>query len=110
MTEPAAAEPVPLRVDSDGVIRVGGTRVTLDTVVAAFEAGATPEQIAQDYPVGLADLYAVITYYLRHPEEIREYRERRSAAADSAREAARARWHQGDLRQQLQRRLAGRSG
>ena len=38
--EPA---PVPLRTDADGVVRVGRTRVTLDTVVAAFEEGATAE-------------------------------------------------------------------
>lgn len=36
--------------DADGVVRVAGTRVTLDTVVAAFEEGATAEEIAQQYP------------------------------------------------------------
>ncbi len=29
-------EVIPLRADSDGVIRVGGTRVTLDTVIASL--------------------------------------------------------------------------
>jgi hypothetical protein len=33
-------EQVPLRTDDHGVVRVGGTRVTLDTVIAAFENGA----------------------------------------------------------------------
>jgi hypothetical protein len=40
----------PIRTDADGVIRVDGTRVTLDTVVATFDAGATPEEIVQQYP------------------------------------------------------------
>jgi hypothetical protein len=39
-------ERVPLHTDADGVVRVAGTRVTLDTVVGAFEAGATAEEIA----------------------------------------------------------------
>ena len=43
-------EPVPLAADRDGVMRVGGTRVTLDTVVAAFREGATAEEITQQYP------------------------------------------------------------
>jgi len=56
---------VPSRVDRDGVICVANTRVTLDTVVAAFNSGATAEQIVQDYSIlQLADLYAVIAYYL----------------------------------------------
>lgn len=51
--------------------RVGGTRVTLDTLVAAFEQGATTEEIAQQYPSpGLADVYSVIGYYLRRRDEV----------------------------------------
>jgi uncharacterized protein (DUF433 family) len=65
---------LPLKTDRDGVIRVGGTRVTLESVVAAFKNGATAEQIAHDYPVvDLADVYAVITYYLRHRAEVEQY-------------------------------------
>lgn len=42
-----AAEPIPLETDADGVVRVGETRVTLDTVVAAFKEGATAEGQSQ---------------------------------------------------------------
>ena len=55
-------EIIPLFTDQDGVIRY--SRVTLDTIVAAFNEGATAEEIAQQYP--LADVYSVIGYYLRH--------------------------------------------
>jgi len=49
---------VPLAADAQGVIRVGGTRVTLDTVVSAFYEGATPEEITQQYPsLELGDVY-----------------------------------------------------
>jgi uncharacterized protein (DUF433 family) len=77
-------ERVPLVTDQDGTIRVGGTRVTLDTVVMAFDAGSTPEQIRQSFPtLDLADLYAVIAYVLRHRDEVDAYlaRRREEAAA-----------------------------
>jgi hypothetical protein len=32
---------IPIETDADGVIRVAGTRVTMDTLVAAFNEGAT---------------------------------------------------------------------
>jgi uncharacterized protein (DUF433 family) len=37
------APPLPITRDSDGVLRVSGTRVTLDTIIGAFNAGSTPE-------------------------------------------------------------------
>jgi uncharacterized protein (DUF433 family) len=67
-------DPVPLAADADNVFRVGGTRVSLDTVVRAFKEGATAEEIVQDYPtLKLADVYAVIGYYLQHIFEIEAY-------------------------------------
>jgi uncharacterized protein (DUF433 family) len=66
MTLVLESQPLPLQTDADGVVRVAGTRVTLDTIVAAFKKGATAEQIAHGYPVlTLVDIYAVITFYLR---------------------------------------------
>jgi len=79
-------ERVPIETDADGVIRVGGTRVTLDTLVAAFEAGATAEEIAQQYPsVALADVYSVIAYYLRHQSGVQAYLAGRREQADRVR-------------------------
>ena len=50
MTMQIEALPMPLRVDDDGVVRVGHTRVTLDTVVVAYLDGASPEEIVNRYP------------------------------------------------------------
>jgi uncharacterized protein (DUF433 family) len=67
-------ERVPIEAGNDGVLRIAGTRVTLDTVVAAFEAGATAEEIVQPYPsIALPDAYSVIGYYLRHHRDVRAY-------------------------------------
>ena len=81
-----SAEKAPLRTDAEGVVRVAGTRVTLDTVVAAFEDGATPEEIAQQYPaLALADIYAVIGYYLRRRDNVTDYLRGRRTRAESVR-------------------------
>ena len=69
MTLAIKTAPVPLSADATGTVRVGGTRVTLDTVVGAFSRGATAEQIVQQYPtLDLADVYAVISRHLADPE------------------------------------------
>jgi uncharacterized protein (DUF433 family) len=74
MTLTVAPETIPLTKDADGVIRVGNTRVTLDTVITAFLEGATPEEIVHQYPsLDLTDVYAVITYYLRRRAEVDAY-------------------------------------
>jgi uncharacterized protein (DUF433 family) len=49
-------------MDQAGVLRVNGTRVSLDSVIFAFNEGSTPEEIAQQYTtLNLADIYAVIS-------------------------------------------------
>jgi uncharacterized protein (DUF433 family) len=74
----AVVDAIPLAQDSQGVFRVGGTRVTLDLVVRAFNRGATAEEIVQDFPsLQLPDVYQVIGYYLKHSAELAEYFERR---------------------------------
>ncbi len=76
------AKPPPLETGADGVIRIVGTRVALETVVTAFDAGATAEEIAQQYAsIGLASVYAVISYVLDHRGEVDAYVMRRREAA-----------------------------
>lgn len=102
MNLPAILDPVPL-VQAEGgrVIRVAGTRVSLDTVVTAFENGATPEEIAQDYPLALPDVYAVITYYLQHRREVEDYLEERAALSEDAERRAAASFDYPTLRARL---------
>lgn len=82
-----ATEPIPLVEGADGVMRVRGTRITLDTVLAAFRDGATAEEIVQQYPsISLADVYQVIGYSLRHLSELESYLARRHESIRAARE------------------------
>src|SRR2546430_338649 len=69
-----------VRADEYGVLRVGGTRVMLDSVLAAFQQGHSPETIRQQYPaLSLEAVYGSITYYLAHLEEVNAYLTRQHA-------------------------------
>ncbi|MGB9181073.1 MAG: DUF433 domain-containing protein [Pyrinomonadaceae bacterium] len=98
----SATETIPLETDADGVMRVGKTRVTLDTVVTAFNDGATAEEIAQQYPsLDLADVYYVIGYYLRQRAEVEEYLARRCEEAERVREENELRFDPHGVRDRL---------
>jgi uncharacterized protein (DUF433 family) len=95
-------ERVPIHTDPDGVVRVAGTRVTLDTIVSSFDAGATAEEIAQQYSsVPLPDVYAVITYYLRHKTEVSAYLHTRHEQATNVREEVERRFPASGIRERL---------
>lgn len=79
-------EPVPLTRDDAGRLMVAGSRISLDILVADFKRGRTPEAIHDAYEtVSLADVYAVLTYYLRHRSEVEAYLAEQAAAADEVR-------------------------
>lgn len=70
-TEPL---PVPIQIDAHGVARVGGTRVTLESVMGVFKQGSSPEEIVSSFPtLKLADVYAVLTFYLKNREQVEQY-------------------------------------
>jgi len=97
----------PLRQDDSGAVRIGKTQVLLELVIRAFEDGATPETIVQRYPsTTLADIYAVIAYYLRHRDLVERYLGERERQAEDIRR--RIEVHQGDLSEVRRRLLAQR--
>ena len=49
MSEAGVMDVVALTKDEHSVYRIGGTRLTLELVVRAFNRGATAEEIVQDY-------------------------------------------------------------
>ena len=92
----------PLREDPPGVWRVGGTRVTLDTVVLAFDQGASPEEITEAYDtLQLPDVYGAIAYYLRHREDVRAYLQQRDALAEEMRRESERRHPREGVRERL---------
>jgi uncharacterized protein (DUF433 family) len=91
MTLTVEPQPIPLTTTLEGVVRITGTRVPLETVVRAFYAGATPEEIVQDFPsVMLAQVYAVLAYFLAHRAEVDAYVAERTRVSVAARDAHQA--------------------
>lgn len=107
MTLSIATDPVPLKVDADGDVRVGGTRVTLHTVVGSFNDGLAPEEIVSRYPsLTLGDVYAVVGYYLRHQAEVDAYVCQHDQEADEIRRQNEARFPPAGIRERLLARRA----
>lgn len=99
-------EPIPLTRDETGRLMVIGTRVPLDTLVAAFERGESLEAIHEAYDtVALGDVYAVFTYCVRHRDEVRAYLTERAQQRAETQAATEARFPPEGLRARLLARL-----
>jgi uncharacterized protein (DUF433 family) len=62
---------LPLARDESGVIRVGGTRVTLDLIVEYHRQGFSAESIASKFStLQLSDVYAAIAFYLANSDAV----------------------------------------
>ena len=100
---------VPIEADADGVRRVSRTRVTLDTIIAAFKEGATAEEITQQYStVPLADVYSVISYYLQNRVEVEDYFNHRQEQAELVRKENESRFNPIGVRERLLARKTSR--
>jgi len=104
---PLHADRPPLRVDEGGAVRVGKSRVSLDVVVEQYDNGMTPEDMVRAYDtLALADVHAVIAYYLRHREAVRAYLKRRGEEAEALRAKIEAERPRISLEELLGRRRA----
>jgi uncharacterized protein (DUF433 family) len=80
---PLDPQSAPIEIYEGKVYLVRGTRVPLETVVGAFEAGMSAEGIVDAFPaLALADVYAVIAYYLGHRSEVDVYVAGQAAAGE----------------------------
>ncbi len=102
MTLVIETQPLPLILDFDGVVRIDGTRVTLDTIIYAFRDGATAEEMVQQYPaLSLSAIYSVIGYYLQQSDKVDAYLRRRESLAAKIREENEARFDPDGVRERL---------
>jgi len=109
MTSLETTQTVPLTVWNDGTIRITGSRVTLDSIVHHFKMGATAEQIAHKFPpVELADIYAAITYYLNHRDEVEAYLREQEAEADAVQQRIESDPHYQETVAEIRERLLAR--
>ncbi|MEO8609071.1 MAG: DUF433 domain-containing protein [Chloroflexota bacterium] len=99
----------PLRVTKDNVVLVGNTRVPLETVIWTYNEGATPEEIVMRYDaLDLADVYAVIAYYLKHREAVESYLEMVKVESERVRQENEARFDMRAFRERLLARKAAK--
>jgi uncharacterized protein (DUF433 family) len=104
-------DPVPLYMDSEGEVRVVGTRIPMETVLWYYEQGDKPEAIVDQFPsLKLADVYAIIGYYLRHREDVDRYLQERRTLEEQARQEIEARWPPEGVRDRLLARLNTEAG
>lgn len=74
----------------EGVYRVAGSRVSLDSLVHAFWDGKSAETIAQSFPtLTLEQVYGAIAFYLQHRAEIDVYLQQGQRDYETQRQAAR---------------------
>ena len=68
----SSAMAVPLYWAEGGqVVRVCGSRISLEDIITWYKMGCTAEMICEDYPrLELGDIYMAIAYYLRNKETI----------------------------------------
>lgn len=96
-----------LQRDAAGNIRVGGTRITLQTVIYAFRDGATAEEIAQNFAsLQLADVYELLGFYLNNQDPVDAYLREQESAAAELREEIEARPEVAAFRERLRRRAS----
>lgn len=106
-----AIESTALRVDEHGAIRVGATRVTLDLVLSAHQAGASPAEIVCRYPsLTLADVEAAIGYYLQHKPAVDAYLLAGKLKGEQMRRENEARWPAQPFRERVLARWRAKPG
>ena len=66
-------------------IRIRGTRIGIEAILTAYFDGASPEEIALNYPpVTLGQVYGTIAYYFQNRAAIDAYLDRWTARGDEA--------------------------
>lgn len=61
--------------EREGGYYVAGTRIALSSIVHAFLAGESPDEILRSFPMAgpLVKIYGAITFYLENTEKVEAY-------------------------------------
>ena len=102
MTTTFGTRTIPLQKENDGTIRVIGTRIPIDTIIYAYLSGDSAEEIVASFDsLNLADVYAIISYYLDQHNEINAYLQKREKEAARLQEKLEVDFPATNLRQRL---------
>ena len=85
-----------------GVMRIGSTRVSLDSVIHAFKQGYSPEEIALDFDsLSLGEVYSAINYYLQNKSQVEKYLAKRAIQDEEVRSEIETRFNPQAIRDTL---------
>jgi uncharacterized protein (DUF433 family) len=103
---------VPLAPNANGTLYVRDTGVRLERIIYAYKAGHSPADIVDMFDaLRLADVFAVICYYLDHQEEVDGYMEEYERESMAIRKKIEARQpSQDEIKTELLSRKAARNG
>ncbi len=83
---PSPAPSPAIFIDEHGVMRVAGTRLAIDSMLAAFLEGRSPESIQRSFrSASLEQVYGVIAYYLGNRPAVDAYLQSQEAVWEYAR-------------------------
>jgi len=95
-------EKIRLHTDEHGIIRIVGSRITLDTIITVYKRGESPEDIIEGFPtLNLSDVYHIIGYYLDHTEEVEEYLRQRAISRAEQRQEIESHYNRDEIRTRL---------
>jgi uncharacterized protein (DUF433 family) len=102
MTLAVEARPIPLQKDKSGALWITGTRIPLDTVIHAYLNGDNAEEIVGSFDtLNLADVYAIISYYLDHRNDVDAYLQARQEEAAAIRREIEKQYPMQGIRERL---------
>jgi uncharacterized protein (DUF433 family) len=109
MTKVEKTLTLPFTVTEFGTIRIGDSRVSLDSVIHHYKQGESVEGIFDSFPsLSLPDIYLTIAYYLTHREEVEEYLRQQEAEAEAIRQQMESDPQYQKWRSELRERLLAR--
>ena len=82
-------------VKTEGVLggkaRLEGRRISVYGIGESYvEVGTSPEEIADQLDISLAEVHAALAYYYEHPDEMATIRDRRDRLAEELRDESKA--------------------
>ena len=102
MNTATMTQSIPLQKGANGTWHVSGTRVPVDTVIKSYLNGENAEEIAENFDtVRLADIYAILSYYLERPSEMTAYLQHRDQEATQIRQRIETQHPPHNIRQRL---------
>lgn len=106
-----ATQSVPLFISDDGTIRVKGTHLPVDRIIYAHNQGEIPESIFESFPSDaytVADIYAIIAYYLSNKDKFDKYVAKREKEAERIRKEIESRPGYKEEREEWRKKILDR--